>query len=588
LNNSEILKRFLKYVWPYRWHLFVSFISMILIASTSGAIAYSVKPILDDIFIKQDTTMLYYMPFAILGIFGFRGLAYFTQSYAMAYVGEKVVRIMQIELYNHMLDLDINLYASTSPGSFISRVTYDTNLLRGTASTTISNLFREGFTIIFLISLLFYQNYQLAFMAIVGLPISGFLIIFFGKKVRKLSKASQELMELITSHLEESFGGIRIVKAFGMEDRERKLFADISQKVLKNNLKTAKVQSVTHPSMDIVAGIAICAVVYYGGRYVIADKITTGEFFSFVTALLMAYTPIKRFSTLNNSLQAGIAAARRIFDMLDTKPDIHDKENAQLLPPIKKNIAFKNMSFTYESADEEVLQDINLKVKAGETVALVGSSGSGKTSLVHLLPRFYDVTSGSVEIDGVNIQDVTLKSLRAQIAMVTQEIILFNDTIRHNIAYGEEERSIEDVREAARVANALDFIEDFPDGFDTQIGARGVKLSGGQRQRISIARSILKNAPILILDEATSALDNESERAVQVALERLMSNRTTLVIAHRLSTIRNADRIVVLTGGQIVEEGSHDALLKLNGEYARFYALQFENSKKKKAKNKKK
>ncbi|MBF0358960.1 MAG: lipid A export permease/ATP-binding protein MsbA [Magnetococcales bacterium] len=579
MDDKKIFKRFLGYVWPFRYHLAIAFISMILLAATNGAIAYSVKPILDDVFIKQDVTMLNYMPLLILGIFCFRGIAYFIQSYAMAFVGEKVVRNMQVELYGHMLELDIHQYTSTPAGSFISRVTYDTNLLRGASASAISNLFREGFTVIFLIGVLFYQNMELAFMAMVGLPISGYLILFFGKKVRKLSKARQELMELVVSRLEESFSGIRIVKAFCMESRERSLFRKITKKVFKNNMKSSKVMAITHPAMDLVAGIAICCVVYFGGKFVISSQITTGEFFSFMTALLMAYTPIKRFSGLNNSIQISVAASRRIFDMMDTVPDIRNSVDATILKPIEKSITFRDISFSYEGSDTLILDNINLEIKAGETVALVGSSGSGKTTLVHLLPRFFDVDSGSVEIDGQNIKDVTIKSLRSQLAMVTQEIILFNDTIRNNIAYGDMSIPIEDVINAAEVANAREFIEEFPDGFDTEIGSKGVKLSGGQRQRLSIARSVLKNAPILILDEATSALDNESERAVQIALERLMKNRTTLVIAHRLSTIRNADRIVVLKEGKIVEEGSHDGLLELNREYARFYALQFEDNK---------
>ncbi|MBF0370500.1 MAG: lipid A export permease/ATP-binding protein MsbA [Magnetococcales bacterium] len=580
MDNKEILRRFGKLVWPFRWYLIPAFFCMILIAGTNGAIAYFVQPILDNIFIERDKSMLTVLPFVILGIFAVRGAAYFVQNYYMDFVGLKVVRQLQVALYGHFLTLDIGYFAANTTGSFISRITYDANMLKSSASSVISNTFREGFSVIFLLGVLFYRDFNLALVSLLGLPIAGLLILRFGRRMRGLSKDRQELMEGVMSHLQETLSGLRIVKAFCMEPSERAGFRKVTKEVLHNSLRATFVRSLTHPSMDLVAGLAISGVVLYGGREVINGNTTAGAFFSFVTALLMAYTPIKRFSSLNNKIQEGMAAAKRVFEQLDVQPTIADAPNAVVLPRLSESIHFQKISFVYGADLEPVLDGIDLKVKAGEKVALVGSSGAGKTTLVHLVPRFYDVTDGAITIDGVDVRTATMKSLRSQIAMVTQEIILFNDTVRNNIAYGDPNRTLEEIREAARGANALDFIESFPDGFDTVIGDQGVKLSGGQRQRLSIARSLLKDAPILILDEATSALDTESEIAVQKALERLMQNRTTLVIAHRLSTIRNADRIIVLKGGKIVEEGSHSVLLEKDGEYARYHRLQFKTEEK--------
>ncbi|RLA91812.1 MAG: ABC transporter permease, partial [Deltaproteobacteria bacterium] len=419
----------------------------------------------------------------------------------------------------------------------------------------------------------FYQKWDWALITFMIFPISIIPIVKFGKKIRKFSKKSQIKMGSITTLLHETISGNRIVKAFNMEDYESKRFSEENHRLFKIIMKRQTIRALSSPVMETLGGLGAALIILVGGMAVIKGKVTPGTFFSFVTALFMMYQPLKSISKMNNIIQEGMAAGKRVFEILDLKPGIHDKEGAIHLSGIKEGIEFKNVSFKYE--DEWVLKDISFKVRKGETVALVGMSGGGKTTIANLIPRFYDIQHGTILIDGVDIRDYTIRSLRDNIAIVTQQTILFNDTVRNNIAYGNHEKNDEEVIKAAIAANAHDFILKLPKGYNTIIGEAGIKLSGGERQRISIARALLKDAPILILDEATSSLDTESEKEVQIALNNLMKNRTSIVIAHRLSTIRNADKIIVIENGKIVEKGTHEELLALKGYYKKLYDLQF-------------
>ncbi|MDD5475169.1 MAG: ATP-binding cassette domain-containing protein, partial [Syntrophales bacterium] len=420
---------------------------------------------------------------------------------------------------------------------------------------------------------IFYMNWKLALIALFVFPLAVYPIAKFGEKMRRVATDSQVTMGVLSSLLQETIAGVRIVKAFGMEAYEGKRFAGENENLFRLFMKSVTIRALSSPLMEFLGHLGVATIVLYGGYQVIQGYSTPGTFFSFMTALILLYEPVKRLTNVNNTIQQGVAAAQRVFGILESIPEIEDREEALILPPIEKTIEMRNVTFSY--GDDPVLKNINLTIRAGEVVAFVGVSGVGKTTLVNLIPRFYDVTEGSILIDGVDIRDVTVSSLRDQIGIVTQQVILFNDTVRNNIAYGDISKNEEDIVRAAKAARAHDFILKLPLGYDTVIGEQGVRLSGGERQRISIARSLLKNAPILILDEATSSLDTDSEKEVQEALENLMRGRTTLVIAHRLSTIRNADRIVVLYDGAVVEEGNHDNLIENRGEYYRLFTIQF-------------
>ncbi len=553
--------------------LFLATICLLVVAGTTAVSAYLIKPALDDVFISKDGRMLKLIPIAVVIVYFLRGLGIYGQEYLMSHVGQNIIRRLRNRLYDHIQDLPLSFFQKEKTGALMSRITNDVNSVKSMVSSVVTGSIRDLFTIIGLTFVIFYQIWQLALFAFLILPVAFYPIAALGKKVRRVSRKCLEAIADMSSFLHETFAGNKIVKAFGMEVYEKKRFFDKTLKLFNLEMKEVKAKALSSPIMEFLGGMGIAFVIWYGGSRVISGIYTTGTFVSFLAAVVMLYDPVKKLSKLNNHLQEGLAATDRIFDIIETKSDIKEAENPVVLKRGPHNVTFDDVSFRYK--DVTVLKNINLEVKSGEILALVGMSGGGKTSLVNLIPRFYDVSSGSIYVDEIDLRKTSVSSLRDQIAIVTQEPILFNDTVRNNIAYGRWNASEKDIEIAARAAYAYDFIQGFPDKFDTFLGELGGRLSGGEKQRICIARALIKDAPILILDEATSSLDTESERLVQKALENLMKGRTTFVIAHRLSTIGYANRIIVIIDGHIVEEGGHEELMAKEGEYCKLYQMQF-------------
>jgi len=573
MTNREIISRLCRTLSPYWGKLFAAMLAMVVVAGFNAAQAYMVKPLLDEIFVNKDAYLLNLLPLALLALFLFKGIFYFSYTYLLEWVGQCVIRDLRNRIYSHLNDLSLSFFNSTTTGELISRIINDVTLLQGAVSHALIRVLRDFFSVIGLLGVIFYMDWRLALMSLVFLPLATIPVVVFGRKFRRVSTRYQNNVAEATNMLHETISGIRIVKAFCMEGYEKKRFAVQMQKLFDILMTDTRYRSFSHPLIEFLGGVAMALIIWFGGIQVLKGNSTTGTFMSFLTALIMLYEPIKGVSKINSTIQQGMASATRVFSLLDVQSDIRDRSDAVVLPPFSRHIELRDVSFQYGD-NKPVLRHVSLKVRAGEVLAVVGPSGAGKTTLANLIPRFHDVHDGALLIDGHDVRDVTLRSLRSQIALVTQQTILFNDTVRSNIAYGQCDCPDQEIIEAARVAYALDFIEALPDGFDTVIGESGARLSGGQQQRISIARALLKDTPILILDEATSSLDTESERQVQYALENLMKNRTTIVIAHRLSTIRNADRIVVMKDGRLVEEGSHDELLARGGEYKTLYRMQ--------------
>ena len=546
---------------------------MIVVAGCNSAIAFLVKPVMDDIFINKDAGMLKLITFTVIVIYLLKNLAGFGQAYLMNFVGNKIIQDIRNRLFENIQRLSISYFHKEKTGGLMSRVTNDAAMIKGMVSLSVTGAMKDSFMIIGLLGVVLYRDWQMALMSLIMLPLAAYPIVKFSRKIRKVSTGYQVSMADLSTFLHEKFSGNKIIKAFGMEDFEIQNFFDKTNRQFKLEMKSVKAKALSSPVMDFLGGIGVSLVIWYGGSKVISGTSTVGNFFSFMTAVFLLYDPLRRLTQVNNALQEGIAAVDRVFEVIEMKSEIKEAPDARDLGAGFHQVVFNHVDFKYE--DELVLKDISLNLNPGEILALVGMSGGGKTSLVNLIPRFYDVCSGAIEIDGIDIRDLRLASLRSQIAMVTQEPILFNDTIRNNIAYGNINASEKEIQNAAKAAFAFDFIETFPKGFDTNIGELGSRLSGGEKQRICIARALLKNAPILILDEATSSLDSEAESLVQQALDNLMIGRSTFVIAHRLSTIMHADRIIMISGGRIVEQGKHEELIEKGGEYFKLCQFQF-------------
>ena len=573
-NPSYLLYRRLlrEYVAPYKRTLFIGGFFMLLMAVTSVAPAYYLKPIVDKVFTHHDLNALYiYTPLLVLAAF-FSAIGDYGQSLSLKYVGQKVVSNMQVDLFAHLMRADITMFHDQSSGRLISRMTNDIMLMRRSVSEIVTGLIKESCTALFLLAMMFWESFELSLIAFGIIVFAVLPISRLGRRMRKVTDTTQSQLADFTSQLDDTFQGVRMVKAYAREDFEVNRTRDTIRKMFKVYYKTARIESAPSPIMGFVSGIASALVVWYAGYKAIHGDFTAGDFSRFFAAMLMAYRPIKIIAGLNTQLQAGMAAADRFYTVLDTKPTITDRDDAKPLTVTAGSIAFNNASFTYATGSGGV-SGLSFTAPAGKTVALVGASGAGKTTIMNLLLRFYEVQAGTITIDGTDVRDVTINSLRSNLALVSQDIVLFNDSVRANIAYGMLDATDEQITEAAKKAHAHEFISELPEAYDTQIGPAGVKLSGGQRQRISIARAILKDAPILLLDEATSALDTASERAVQEALTGLMTNRTTLVIAHRLTTIQDADIILVLEGGRIAAQGTHADLLAMSEIYRNMHAL---------------
>ncbi|MBC8267753.1 MAG: lipid A export permease/ATP-binding protein MsbA [Rhodospirillaceae bacterium] len=563
-----------EYIRPYLGWISSAVFFMIVVSAATGISAWLMEPIVDDVFIAKDKDTLWLVGMAVFVTFAIKGVANYAQAALMSRVGLKIIADAQSRLFAHLERMDLGFFHSNPTGTLISRFTVDIGQMRSIVSNVLTSLGKDLMSLIALVVVMFYQNWQLAFIAIFVFPIAILPISKLGKRIRKVTANTQVETGLFMTLLEQTFQGIRVVKAYGMEAYEKGRMDEIITKLFSLSFKSARIRALASPIMESLGGVAVAVVIIYGGQQVIDGVNSPGAFFSFITALLMAYEPMKRLANLNANMQEGLAGAQRLFTVLDTEPEILDKPDARPLSDIQGKIALTDVNFSY-IPDVPALSGVNLHVPAGKRVALVGPSGAGKSTILNLIPRFYDINEGSVSIDGIDVRDVTMSSLHENIALVSQEITLFDDTVRANIAYGRAGASDQEIEEAARNAAAHDFIIDLPHGYDTQVGEQGIKLSGGQRQRLAIARAMLKNAPILLLDEATSALDTESERQVQKALDQLMSGRTTLVIAHRLSTVVDADVIYVIENGRICQSGNHAALLEEGGPYAKLYALQF-------------
>jgi subfamily B ATP-binding cassette protein MsbA len=571
-------RRLFSYTRPYRGRLLLSWLATAGYAASGALLAYMVRPIFDDVLIRSMMAPANVGRVAaiILLLYLVKGVSSYVSTNLVASVGQRAVTDLRNALYEHVLRQSVTFLSRRSTGSLMSHITTDVEKIQSAVAEMAGELLKEGLTVVGLLIILFVQDWRLALIALFGMPLAFYPLVRLGRRLRSSSETSLRRWRDITEILQETISGFRIVKGFAMESFEIERFRRGASRLLHVNLRITRTTAILPPLMEAVGGLALVCALFYGSWEIQRGLLTPGRFVSFLTALFMMYTPIKRLSQVNATLQGALAAGARIFEVLDTHQEVREQPGAPALPRMKQGIEYREVGFRYDDGDGSVLRRVSFSARGGEVVAIVGTSGAGKTTLVNLLPRFYDASEGAVLIDGVDVRTVTLQSLREQIGLVTQDTVLFNDSVRANIAYGLKDVDETRIESAARAAFAHDFILDLPRRYDTVIGERGSRLSGGQRQRIAIARAILKDPPILILDEATSALDAESERLVQEALQNLIKGRTTLVIAHRLATVRKADRIIVLDGGEIREEGRHDELLKRGQLYSRLHDLQFD------------
>ena len=562
-------------VRQYAGWLALALVFMAVMAGATALIAWLMEPVVNDVFIAGRENVLWLVAGAVLAAFSVKGGANYAQAAIMSYVGLRIIADAQKRLFAHLARMDLAFFHDNPSGRLISRFTVDINQMRVAVSNGLTGFGKDLLTLLGLVVVMFVQDWQLAAVAFFVFPAAVLPIVRLGRRMRRVTANTQEEMGLFTTTLGQTFQGIRVVKAYGMEGYEAGRVATLVEGIFRLAFRAARTRAVASPIMETLGGAAVAVVIVYGGMRVIAAETDAGSFFSFITALLLAYEPLKRLANLNASLQEGLAGAQRLYDVLDRAPAIRQRTDAVDLAVTVGAVRLDGVTFAYRRGGPPALRGIDLAAPAGGRTALVGPSGAGKSTVLNLIPRFFDVDQGRVTIDGVDVRDATFTSLFGAIALVSQEITLFDDTIRANIAYGREGAGEAEIVDAAKRAAADTFIRDLPDGYDTIVGEHGVKLSGGQRQRLAIARAMLKNAPILLLDEATSALDTESERQVQAALAQLMVGRTTLVIAHRLSTVVDADLIHVLDGGRVVESGTHRQLLARGGAFARLHALQF-------------
>lgn len=575
-STTYLVKRITREYIISHWKILsISVVLMLVIAGTTALHAWLIKPALDSVFFEKDYHALIYIPIIVLIVTFVKGFATYFQLLTMNYLSLRITSEMRIRLYRHFITSDISKLHSKSSGDMIASIIGEIGAVVNLISISLNGFVKQLFTIVALVVVMFNQSLELSLVAFIGFPLAVYPIYKLGRKLRNLSFKNQEMAGKFNSQMSDTLQYSKLVKAYHCEEFEVKRMSLIVDSIYKMGKKLSRISLISSPFVESLAGFGVAAVIWYGGHQVISGATTPGAFFSFFTAMMMAYRPLKAVSGMNSSVQMGLAAASRLYTLFDEKPKIFDKPNAIELKETKGEVEFENVQFSYDE-NKITLDNLNFTVKAGQSVALVGHSGGGKSTIMSMILRFYDPSSGAVKLDGHNISDLTLKSLRGSMSVVNQEVMLFDDTILENIRYGKVDATEEQIFKAAKMAEADEFIQELPEKYNSKVGQNGIRLSGGQRQRIAIARAILYDAPILLLDEATSSLDPISEKLIKDALNSLMKNRTSIIIAHRLSTIIHCDKIIVIANGRVVEEGSHKELLEKNGAYSNLYLKQFE------------